>query len=65
MDPNVASLLHFVVPGLGVVAFFMLIMLIVGDDKKPPPSEVTTEDMLRAENKELKKRLALDRRDWR
>ena len=62
MDPNIASLLHFVVPGLGVVAVFMLIMLVIGEEK-PPPDRPTQEDLLRAENKELRKRRALD--DWR
>jgi hypothetical protein len=61
MDPNVLSLLHFVVPGLIVVAVFLVIALAVGGEKPPPapPPALTPDDMLRAENRELRRRLTI------
>ena len=67
MDPNVLSLLHFVVPGLSVVAVFLVIALATGGDKPPsaPPSVLTPEDALKAENRELRRRLTIvERRDF-
>jgi hypothetical protein len=61
MDPNVLSLLHFVVPGLIVVAVFLVITLAVGGEKPPSasPPALTPEDMLKAENRELRRRLTI------
>jgi hypothetical protein len=71
MDPNVLSLLHFVVPGLIVVSIFLVITLAIGGDKPPsapppePPPALTPEDMLRAENRELRRRLTIvEKRDF-
>jgi hypothetical protein len=67
MDPNVLSLLHFVVPGLIVVSIFLVIALAIGGDKPPPetPPALTPEDMLRAENRELRRRLIIvEKRDF-
>lgn len=66
MDPNVLSLLHFVVPGLIVVAIFLVIALATGESPPPPsPTQTSTpDDMLRAENRELRRRLTIiERRD--
>jgi len=67
MDPNVLSLLHFVVPGLIVVAVFLVIVLAASGDKPPsaPSPTLTPEDMLRAENRELRRRLTIvEKRDF-